>query len=77
MKTKKINKSTSTSTSRLSETILPVRCKLAFSELCRAQSKIYPPNKGPKLSSARFLKMTAIEKLIDIGIDQRFIDSIT
>jgi hypothetical protein len=64
---------------RLSETKIPVRAKLAFVELCRAQSKHYPPysNGGPKLSAARFYKEAAKEKLIKLGVDIEYIKLIT
>ena len=55
---------------RNAKTILPVKCTIAFTELCRAQSKIYPigaGDTGPKLSAARFLKRAAREKLIKLG----------
>lgn len=48
---------------RTAKTILPVRCTLAFSELCRAQSKTFCTKSDPKLSSAKFLKQCAIEEL--------------
>jgi hypothetical protein len=62
-----------------SETILPVRTTLRFSDLCRTQSKVYPAPEhgGAKLSAARFLKEAAKEKLIRLGIDKDFIKSIT
>ncbi len=65
---------------RLSETKLPVRCRLAFVELCRAQSKAYPVGlheRGAKLSAARFLKKAAVEKLLRLGIKKKYIESIT
>jgi len=62
---------------RLSKTTLPVRCTLAFVDICREQSKVYPALKGSKRSAARFLKEAAIEKLISLGIKQKYIKSIT
>ena len=63
----------------LSETKIPVRAKFAFVELCRVQSKHYPPysNGGPKLSTARFLKEAAKEKLIKLGVDIEYLKLIT
>ena len=64
---------------RLSETKLPVRCTLAFVELCRTQSKAYPldPHEGgARLSAARFLKEAAKEKLLKLGIKKEYIKSI-
>jgi hypothetical protein len=64
---------------RLSETKLPIRCTVAFVDLCRAQSKNYPRNLhegGSKLSAARFLKEAAKEKLLKLGIKKEYIKSI-
>jgi hypothetical protein len=58
---------------RNAKTILPVKCSLAFSELCRAQSKAYPLSPGetgPKLSAARFVKQAAREKLAKLGFSE-------
>jgi len=65
---------------RLSETKLPVRATLAFVELCRAQSKVYPraPGEGgAKQSAARFLKEAAREKLFKLGFKKGYLDSIS
>jgi hypothetical protein len=65
---------------KLSKTKLPIRCKLAFVELCRAQSKIYPRLEGEggaKLSAARFMKEAAREKLIRLGFKKGYLDSIS
>jgi hypothetical protein len=65
---------------KLSETKLPVRCKLAFVKLCRIQSKAYPKGKGEsgaKLSAARFLKEAAKEKLLKLGIKKEYLTSIS
>lgn len=63
-----------------SDTILPVRCKQRFVDLCRAQSKNYPLPKGSggaKMSAARFLKKAAEEKLLKLGFDKEYLKSIT
>ena len=61
---------------RTLKTILPVRCTIAFTELCRVQSKVYPSKMGAKLSSARFLKEAAKEKLLKLGIDSEYLKTI-
>jgi hypothetical protein len=64
---------------RLSETKLPIRCTVAFADLCRAQSKNYnrkPGERGAKLSAARFLKEAAKEKLLKLGIKNTYLKSI-
>lgn len=64
---------------RVQTKITPVRCTLAFVELCREQSKVYPldPHEGgAKLSAARFLKEAAKEKLLCLGIKKAYIKSI-
>ena len=60
---------------RNAKTILPVRCTLAFSELCRAQSKTFCTVKDPKLSSAKFLKQCAIAELKKRGFG-KYLESI-
>jgi hypothetical protein len=65
---------------RLSETKLPIRCTLAFVELCRAQSKVYPRGEhegGAKLSAARFLKEAAKEKLLRLGFKKDYLKSVS
>jgi len=62
------------------DTTLPIRTTIRMSDLYRAQSKVYPIEKGcggPKLSSARFVKMAAFEKLLDLGFDEEFLKSIS
>jgi beta-phosphoglucomutase-like phosphatase (HAD superfamily) len=58
---------------RTAKTIQPVKGTIAFFELCRAQSKVYPlasGDSGPKLSTSRFLKQAAIEKLEKLGFKE-------
>jgi hypothetical protein len=58
---------------RNAKTTLPVKCSLAFSELCRVQSKVFPlgeSDTGPKLSAGRFLKQAAREKLEKLGFKE-------
>jgi len=60
------------------ETIMQVRSTLRFADLCRVQSKIYPSKRvGSKLSSARFLREAAIEKLESLGFKKDFLESIS
>lgn len=60
---------------RNSKTILPVRCTLAFSELCRAQSKSFTTKNDPRLSAAKFLKEVAKKELIARGFG-KYLESI-
>jgi len=62
---------------RLAKTTLPVRCTIAFSDICREQSKNYPAKKGSKKSAARFLKEAAKEKLLLLGVKEEYIKSIS
>jgi hypothetical protein len=62
------------------ETILPIRCTIEFSKMCRHRSAInYPLSKnknGAKKSFARFLKMAAIEKLERVGLNKEYLKSL-
>ena len=67
------------SKSMKAKTILPVRCTLLFSEVCREQSKCYPiagATAGAKRSAARFLKEAAKEKLENLGYTKAYIKSL-
>jgi hypothetical protein len=65
------------SISEKSKTLLPVRMTLAFSRLCRTQSKIYLTKNDPRLSSSKFLKQAAIEKLLKLGFKKDYLESIS
>jgi len=46
------------------DTVLPIRVKLCFSRVCRAQSNVaYPDKNDARESASRFFKQAAIEKL--------------
>lgn len=56
-----------------SETILPVRCTLKFSRVCRAQSNVvYPDPNDARESAARFIRNATMEKLASLKIDGKY-----
>jgi len=58
------------------KTILPVRCTLEFTKLCRLHSVKYPGCPIKSGSAAHFLKQAAIEKLKEIGVPEKYLKSI-
>jgi hypothetical protein len=58
------------------KTILPIKTTIGFSRVCRAQSKIYLTERDPRLSSAKFFKRAAMEKLLKLGFAEEYLESI-
>lgn len=67
------------SKAKYAKTILPIRCTVEFSRVCRFQSeRAYPVANasGPKASAARFVKQATIEKLIRLGLNRKYMESL-
>jgi hypothetical protein len=58
------------------DTVLTIQMSLEFSRVCRLHSIKYPNCKRKSGSAGHFLKEAAKEKLIKLGLSERYVKSL-